>query len=101
MERLSFTEFAALPAGAIFYHYAEGEFFSAELFRKEETLFVDGEATDFFETKLCPSVEEVRDESTFHFGTSRWALYEFDTAEFVVLDADDIKDLIQNLTPQE
>lgn len=100
MTRLNFMEFTELPAGAIFYHYSEGECFLGELFRKEETIFVDGTATDFFETKLCPAIEEVRGDQPFHYGMSRWALYEFDTAEFIVLDAEDIKDLIQNLLPK-
>ena len=101
MERLGFYDFAALPAGTVFYHYTEGEFFSGQLFRKGETILVDGKPIDFFEAELFPSLDEVLSDATPRYAsTTRWALYEFDTAEFIVLEPSDIKRLIQNLSEQ-
>jgi len=98
MKRLGFYDFAALPAGTLFYHYTEWEFFSGQLFRKEETIFVNGEPTDFFETALSPSLDEVLTSATPGYATARWALYEFDTAEFVVLEPSDIQQLLSHIT---
>lgn len=98
MTRLNFQDFSALPAGTLFYHFTDGECFFAELFKKGDTLFVDGQPVDFFETALFPSLEDVRAAVSLNPSMGRWALYEFDTAEFIVLDADDIATLVSELT---
>ncbi len=90
MKVLNFTEFAALPPGTI-YSYWEPNI-ATGLWRKEETIFHDGEPRDYFKQSLIP------DDELEIGGTQRWGEFHF-VQQYAVYEEEDLAILRKLLTP--
>lgn len=89
MRILKFSEFAALPPGAIYSYYKPA--ICRGLFRKGETILWDGEARDFFESSLVPNCWNGEPPTVDNI-VSRWGLYEYDQL-FAVFESKDLETL--------
>lgn len=94
MQILKFHDFAALPAGAIYSYYKPS--ICEGLFRKGETIWNEGEASDFFESSLVPDCWN-GELPTVDNVESRWGMFDYDQL-FAVFEPQDLK-TIRDMIP--
>lgn len=94
MKILSFTEFCALPNGAIYSYYQPA--ICEGLFRKGTTIYSDGEPIDFYEACLVPQCWN-GEHPTVDAIECRWGLYYYEQL-FAVFEPKDIETL-KNMLP--
>lgn len=93
MKILNFSEFAALPPGAIFSYYEPA--ICTGLHRKGDTISYDSGPKDFFEAHLWPQCWN-GEHPTVDNIESRWGMYEYDQL-FAVCEPSDVAAIITML----
>lgn len=87
MKIVNWPEFAALPPGTIFSAYEEA--ICRGLYRKEDTILIDGTPRDFVFASLVPNCWNGDAPTVDITDTARWAEFNYDQ-RFVVFEPADV-----------